>query len=113
MVETTSMPLIDLPAAVAMARRPFRWSQGDLAAACGVPVSKVSDVERGKSDPHVSFVVDMAAAMQLKPSKLLAMAEDAAEKRAALETETEMALDKMEAGAAATEARAKAGGPDR
>jgi uncharacterized membrane protein len=47
----------------------------------------------------------MAEAMQLKPSELMAMAEDAAEKRAALEAITERQLDEMEASAAATEAK--------
>ncbi len=104
------MLLLDLPAAIAMARRPFGWTQVKLSVTAGLPPSTVSDIERGHTDPAISVVAKLADTVDLKPSELLAMAEDAAEKRAELEARTETALDEIEASVARTEARV---GPDR
>jgi transcriptional regulator with XRE-family HTH domain len=51
------------------------WSQTELARRSGFEISSISRVERGKANPTMALVIVMADTFGLRPSQLLARAE--------------------------------------
>jgi transcriptional regulator with XRE-family HTH domain len=47
------------------------FSQEELAFRAGMNVTYLSDLERGKSNPSLAMIVDLARALDVHPSKLL------------------------------------------
>lgn len=47
------------------------FSQEELAFRAGMNVTYLSDLERGKSNPSLAMIVDLAFALEVHPSKLL------------------------------------------
>jgi transcriptional regulator with XRE-family HTH domain len=63
--------MADLGTNLREARERLGLTQEQVAQRCGVHATEVSRIEGGKRDPQVSTVLRLAAAVKVKPGRLL------------------------------------------
>jgi transcriptional regulator with XRE-family HTH domain len=69
-----------LGAAVRAQRQAKQMTLETLADAAGMNVTYVSDIERGRSNPTIGKLGDLAAVFEIRVSALIAQAEDLSER---------------------------------
>ena len=52
-------------------RKSKKWRRSEMAAACGMPSSTYHYIITGRSEPRMSTITDIAAAMKVKPTTLI------------------------------------------
>jgi len=52
-------------------RKSKGWRRSEMAKACGMPSSTYHYIITGRSEPRMSTITDIAAAMKVKPTKLI------------------------------------------
>jgi transcriptional regulator with XRE-family HTH domain len=55
---------------VRRAREQRGWTQGDLAARCGIDNARVSRIELGRREPKLTTVIRLSRALDVPPNKL-------------------------------------------